>query len=371
MSEVIVQGLINLAFIPIAWILLRKIFGRSIMFRFSFLTISYVLFVSYTSMLEVMVGGITQYISTPINVIVGVFIYRYINKTLRRPLEKSINQVNKISQGNLNISLDHSKSDNELGVLNNALINLTNELKRVIQDVATNSNDLLIASEHVKNASFDLSEGANEQASSIEEISSTIEEIVSSIQQNTEHSQQTKSISDESSKKIELVTTKAKQAANANQAISERIIIINDIAFQTNILALNAAVEAARAGEYGRGFSVVASEIRTLAERSRVAADEIVDSVNESHLLSTETGDLMNETAPQVKLTSDLIDEITAASMEQNNGAQQINNAIMQLNNVTQQNAAASEELASNSDELSKQAEILKESISFFNMDEE
>ena len=371
MSEILVQGLINLAFIPVAWLLLRKIFGRSIMFRFSFLTISYVLFVSYTSMLEVMVGGITQYISTPINLLVGIILYRYINKTLRRPLERSINQVNRLSHGDLNLELDYSDSKNELGVLNNALINLTNELKNVIQDVVNNSNNLLTASEHVKNASFELSEGANEQASSIEEISSTIEEIVSSIQQNTEHSQRTKTISDESSSKIELVTTKAEQAANANQVISERITIINDIAFQTNILALNAAVEAARAGEYGRGFSVVAAEIRTLAERSRVAADEIIQSVNESYSLSTEAGELMNETAPQVKLTSNLIDEITAASMEQNNGAQQINNAIMQLNNVTQQNAAASEELASNSDELSNQAEILKASIGFFNMDNE
>lgn len=285
MSQTLSAILINLIFIPLGWIIFKKLFGKSIMFRFSFLTVSFAIYSSFSGMMYIIVDNNYRYVFVLIVFLIGLVVYLYINRALRKPLESSINQVNELSKGNLNLELHRSDSENELGVLNNALIDLTNELRAVISEVARNSEALLQASEQVKSASFELSEGANEQASSIEEISSTVEEIVSSIQQNTEHSQNTKNISDESSKKIELVTTKARDAAEANQLISERISIINDIAFQTNILALNAAVESARAGEYGRGFSVVAAEIRKLAERSKIAADEIITSINTSYNL--------------------------------------------------------------------------------------
>jgi len=148
--------------------------------------------------------------------------------------------------------------------------------------------------------------------------------------------------------------------------IAEKIAIVNDIAFQTNILALNAAVEAARAGEHGKGFAVVAAEVRKLAERSKIAAGEIEMMSKTSVNATNESAKLINEMLPEIEKTARLVQEITAASMEQNSGADQINNALQQLNQITQQNAAASEEMATGSEELSAQAEQLKETVSFF-----
>ncbi|HEX3007193.1 MAG TPA: methyl-accepting chemotaxis protein, partial [Bacteroidales bacterium] len=130
--------------------------------------------------------------------------------------------------------------------------------------------------------------------------------------------------------------------------------------------ALNAAVEAARAGEHGRGFAVVAGEVRKLAERSKIAADEIVGIASKSVELVEGAGLKLNEMLPEVNKTSKLVQEIAAASMEQSNGSGQVNSAIQQLNDVTQQNAAASEELATSAEELASQADQMKEMIMYF-----
>jgi len=156
------------------------------------------------------------------------------------------------------------------------------------------------------------------------------------------------------------------KAVDATKRISEKIGIINDIAFQTNILALNAAVEAARAGAEGRGFAVVASEVRKLAEHSKIAADEIVSLARDGIALSEVAGTTSLDMLPEMERTTGLVKEITAASTEQTNGVSQVSNAIQQLNSVTQQTAAASEEMATSAEELSSQAEQLKDMIRFF-----
>jgi methyl-accepting chemotaxis protein len=155
------------------------------------------------------------------------------------------------------------------------------------------------------------------------------------------------------------------------RTIAEKITIINDIAFQTNLLALNAAVEAARAGEHGRGFAVVAAEVRKLAERSKLAADEIENLSKNSLKITEKTRESLDALVPEIKKTSQLVQEIAAASIEQNSGADQINSAIQQLNTVTQQNAASSEEMATSAEELASQAESLKDTVSFFKTGED
>jgi methyl-accepting chemotaxis protein len=148
--------------------------------------------------------------------------------------------------------------------------------------------------------------------------------------------------------------------------IADKISIIEEIAGQTNLLALNAAIEAARAGEHGKGFAVVAAEVRKLAERSQKAAGEISELSKSSVDIAESAGGLLVRIVPDIQKTSQLVQEISAASGEQKSGTEQINKAIMQLDTVIQQNASASEEMASMAEELSSQAEQLQAVISFF-----
>ncbi|MBN1118603.1 MAG: methyl-accepting chemotaxis protein [Bacteroidales bacterium] len=294
-----------------------------------------------------------------------------VTRSITLPLSRAVNILTAITDGDLThqIKTDDLNRKDEPGILFKGMHSMISKLNDVISITKSNSENIATASEQLSSTAQQLSQGASEQASSIEEVSSTMEEISANIQQNTENSQQTDKTATEANDGIKIVAERAQNAVLANKEIASKITIINDIAFQTNILALNAAVEAARAGEHGRGFAVVAAEVRKLAERSKLAADEIVNLAQTSLDLAQGAGDVMMQTIPKIENTSQLIKEITAASLEQNNGASQVNSALQQLNNVTQQNAASSEELATSAEELSSQAGTLLEVISFFKID--
>jgi methyl-accepting chemotaxis protein len=370
MNDLVVEIIKLIVIVPIAYGILKLIFKKSIMFKVSFMTIGLVLFTNLITSIQFFTGIFPFFTGSLLSIGVGILVYYRINSILKKPLEDSINQVKEISEGNLDLELIELKSTNELGILNNALITLSNNLKGIITEVSNNALNLSNASQEMSGASEQLSEGASEQASSIEEVSATMEQMSANIEQNTTNAQQTEKVSVEANNSIKQVVEKSVKAAEANRAISEKITIINDIAFQTNILALNAAVEAARAGEHGKGFAVVASEVRKLAENSKKAAEEIVNLAKSGLGLTEEARDLMMDAIPKIENTSKLIQEITAASIEQNTGAMQVNSAIQELNSVTQQNAASSEQLASNAASLAEQADILKTTISFFNTGE-
>lgn len=307
-----------------------------------------------------------------ISIILGMGIFMlvitYISRSIAKGLQRGVKLAKQISEGDLNATIDLDQKD-EVGELIRALNQMVFKLREIVRDIITGANSIAAASQQISSTSQQLSQGASEQASSVEEVSSTMEEIVGNISQNTDNARATESISISALSGMEDVASRSSKAVEATRVISEKINIINDIAFQTNILALNAAVEAARAGEHGRGFAVVAAEVRKLAERSKVAADEIVKIAHESAELVHGAGSRINEMIPEVSKTSKLVQEIAASSLEQSNGSGQVNSAIQQLNSVTQENAAASEELATSAEELASQAEQLKDMILYFKID--
>lgn len=306
-----------------------------------------------------------------IAIAIGAILSTLTVKSITSVVDNSAAVLEKVANGDLTISIESKLLDrgDELGTLTNLLNKMVLQLREITSSVIIGTDNIAKAAEQLSATSQQLSQGSNEQASSAEEVSSSMEEMVSNIQQNSDNSQQTEKISLQAQKGMSEVAAKAQKTVESNRVIADKIRIINDIAFQTNILALNAAVEAARAGEHGRGFAVVAAEVRKLAERSKIAADEIVSLTQNSLELSESGGKQMMEIVPDIEKTTKLVQEIAAASLEQNGGAEQINNAIQQLSQVIQQNAAASEEMASSSEELSSQSEQLRQVISFFKVD--
>ena len=253
--------------------------------------------------------------------------------------------------------------------LKNAVNNMLKKLTEVVTDVNGGAQALASASEEVSATAQQLSQAASEQAAGVEETSASIEQMTSSIAQNTENAKITDGMASKAAKDAADGGEAVNATVEAMKQIAKKIGIIDDIAAQTNLLALNAAIEAARAGEHGKGFAVVAAEVRKLAERSQIAAQEIGEVAGNSVGLAEKAGKLLAEIVPNIRKTSDLVQEITAASTEQSSGVGQINSAVSQLNQTTQQNASSSEELAATSEEMSGQAEQLQQTMSFFKLD--
>jgi methyl-accepting chemotaxis protein len=271
-----------------------------------------------------------------------------------------------VASGNLMVELKERSSEDELmhalSAMVGKLVTVVSEVKEAAANVASGAGQMSSGSEG-------MSQGASEQAAAAEEASSSMEEMSANIKQNADNAKQTEKIAVKSADDAKEGGKAVAATVQAMKDIADKISIIEEIARQTNMLALNAAIEAARAGEHGKGFAVVASEVRKLAERSQNAAGEISELSASSVEVAEKAGTMLSNILPDIQRTAELVQEISAASKEQDTGAEQINKAIQQLDQVIQQNAAVAEEMASTATGLSSQADQLINSIGFFKLD--
>ena len=348
---------------------LRYFFKESILFKIGmYWLICVVLIMIFTALTVKYRESFPAYVAIPIGLGTFISLISLTARTIRNPMSNSVKNLQSLSEGKLDIErrITDNLSDDELSLIEKSVNQLSDTLKKVITNVIESSDNLNRSSKNLSENSAQLSQGSSEQASTTEEISSTVEEINSNIRQNAENSKTSVEIAESATADLsQLLSISEKNHQSVNE-IAQKITIINDIAFQTNILALNAAVEAARAGESGKGFAVVATEVRKLAEHSKSAADSI-NALSQSSLnISSQTNELLKRLVPEIERTVGFLKAITVANNEQHGGINQLNNAIQQLNNVTQQNAAAADELAASSLELTNYALDLAKSIEYF-----
>ncbi len=294
----------------------------------------------------------------------SIIVYRLAN-TIAQPIQNGIEMVEGIAQGNLNLNIESHRED-EVGRLEKAMNIMTTNLRNIVEQISNSAMEIKKASSLLTSDSVELSQGAMLQASATEQVSASMEEIFSSVQENTENSKKTAEISNRAAKEIKQNNELSREASLQLDEITSKVMIINDIAFQTNLLALNAAVEAARAGEHGRGFSVVASEVRKLAEKSRQAGVDISTVSKKTIKISHASKAKFDEIAPQIENTAKLVDQITTASLEQLSAIDQINTSITQLNEITQKNATSSDEINNSAKQLEQLSLKLNEAISVF-----
>ena len=305
-----------------------------------------------------------------------VFLFVVLTVLMRReicrPLSLVADRLKEIAQGDGNLSqrIDYS-ANNEIGDVARSFNQFADKLTLVIAQVRKSADAVALASGQLSSSAEVLAQGTSEQAASVEETTSNLEQMNASISQNVDNSRQMEQMALSGAQQVEESGRAVSASVDAMTTIAEKITIVEEIAYQTNLLALNAAIEAARAGEHGKGFSVVATEVRKLAERSQAAAQEISSLTASSLKVAERSGQLLNELVPAIRKTAELVQAVSSASREQGAGVHQVNQAMTQVDRVTQTNAAAAEELTRTAGQLASRAQELQNLMSSFRIQAE
>lgn len=371
MEKFIISSLILIgSAIPIAFILIKGFFRNSLFGKIAAIWVFTVILsaINWTARTEFEFW--TRAFSTPMTTIIlfaGIYTgYRM----LRDPMKAMMGDLKKISKGDINIEITtkYDKRKDEIGSLARSINLISLNLHEILGNIKTDTKGLMDVSNELSSIIAQMTDNTATQASSIEEISSSMSEIASIVRMNAQNSQKTNETTLKTIEAIKEGNKSSEESINAMKNVTEKVKIINDIAFQTNILALNAAVEASHAGDAGKGFAVVANEVKKLAERSNLAAQEIEEVTGTVYKVSEAAGNKLSNIIVDSNKTSDLIKEIASASADQNTNVQQINDSIQVLNKMIQRNTAEAEKINEKAAYVLNSAKKLNDEVSVFKL---